>query len=172
MITIRSLSSNISKGQSSVAVKYIFQQLNQIYEKNKDSIQIVFCSHNNNGTKVHLKVPSSERPGLFFDVVLWFNTENKIDLDTQIKVFSNSPSFAYNFAYIFNKDKSLLYPDKFPSNFLNTPPKVRNPLQISSFDKHIFISIKKLIGRDLKSLTVTFQGNAEPEIATFKEKNP
>jgi hypothetical protein len=172
MITIRNLIQNIEKGQSSVSVKYIFQQLDQMYEGNKDLIQIVYCKQDNTGSTVYLKIPSAERPGLFFDIVFWVNSKDKIKQDTQFKVFSNSPSFAYNFSYIFNKANALLFPEKFPSAFLTMPPKVRNPLKIYSFDKHLYFGLKKLAGKNLELLNSELSTHTPPVVLTFKEMNP
>jgi hypothetical protein len=141
MITIKDLIQNISSGQSTISSKYIIKALNDYYISIKNKIEIHGISDQGSGALIHFKVPSESRPGLMYDIVIYVSSK-KINQNTQIKVYSNSPLFAYNFSYVFYKKKSLLYPDLYPREFLTLKPKIRNPFNSVSFDKQVFSCIK------------------------------
>ena len=169
MITLRQIVQNIGKGQSGVAVRYVLSELSKNYNKVKGRIQIVNSGELNGGTGIHLRIPSSDKP-ITYDVTFWLNTLTRVTLDTEFKCFSNSPSFAYNFVYIFNTQDSLLFPEKYPQEFLTMPPKMRNPYGFYGFDKHVFAAVKHIGFRDLSVLNQQYQDVSEQPIPTFSEK--
>ena len=169
MITLRQIVQNIGKGQSGVAVRYILSELSKNYNAIKNRIIIVNSGVLNGGTGIHLKIPSSSKP-ISYDVTFWLNSIGRVTLDTEFKCYSNSPSFAYNFAYIFNTQESLLFPEKYPQEFLTMPPKMRNPFGTFGFDKHVFSATKHIGFRDLSVLNQQYQDVSEQPIATFNEK--
>ena len=170
MITIRELVQNIKKGQASVPVRHVLSELDKQYIKIQPTLEIVSARIKGNGTEVHLKIPSSNKEKLFYDVVVFVDSTKEITSDTRIKCFSNSPSFAYNFTYVFSKLDSLLYPDKYPREFVTIPPKVRNPFGLYGFDKHVYYSIRKIIDYSLVHILSEFSKLPEQPIATFEEK--
>lgn len=169
MITLKQLIKNISQGQSSASPKYILQGLNDVYDKISNRIKITKALSVNNGTQVYTVIPS-ETKSIFYDVVFWFQSEKRITNDTPIKVYSNSPNFGYNFVFIFYRENSLLFPEKYPRDFLSMAPRVRNPYGLYAFDKHVYASLKFLYKYDLNDLVVKTQTVEEPQVATFEDK--
>jgi len=169
MITIRDIIQNIAKGQSSIAVRYVLDELDKNFMAIKTRITIMFSKPLDTGTLIYLKIPSSDK-ATYYDVVLWINSQTRLTLDSEIKCYSNSPSFAYNFAYIFNVKGSLLFPEKYPREFALMPPKVRNPFGLFGFDKHIYAAIKFVGKQYLITLNQNFEGKLEPEVLSLEEK--
>ncbi len=171
MITLRTIISNIRKGQSAVAVRYVLKGLEEAYNELKKSIKIISLESSEGNTTIYLIVPSTKIPNLFYDVVLWLDTDSKMTLDTQFKIYSNSPSFAYNFSYVFNKADSLLMKDKYPSSFLTSPPKTRNPFETAGFDRQIFAVIRYMSDFKVSRAIKEYENKPIPRVKTFKEKS-
>lgn len=169
MVTLRNIISNIAPGQSGLRTRAIINELNLFYNQVKNKIQITYAKSELDGTTIYLKIPSQDKP-IFYDVAVWVHTTNKIELDTHIKIYSNSPGFAYNFTYVYYKNNSLLFPNYYPNEFLIMEPKVRNPIQSKSFDKHVYAALKKVKGFNMSSLDAKYSKNLEPTIKTFLEK--
>ncbi len=168
MITIRNIISNLSKGQSAASTKYILQGLHGYYESIKNKIQVTGYDQDSNSTTIYFQIPSNDKKN-YYDVVIWMKTVDQLTLDTDIKVFSNSPVFAYNFCYTFYQDRSLLFPEKYPADFKNLPSRVRNPWQIFSFDKHIYSSVAYIRENGLKTI-INLTPKKTPIIKTFVQK--
>jgi len=169
MITIRTLVQNMKKGQSSIAVKYILTNLENNYLKIQSKIKVLGCRVIDDGTMIQLKIPSSDKP-VSYDVVIWVDTTTKVTLDSNLKCYSNSPFFAFNFAYIFNKEHSLLFPEKYPIEFTTMPPKMRNPFGTVGFDKHVFAALKTVGSKNMSTLCNSFIGVSTQQITSFSEK--
>jgi hypothetical protein len=63
------------------------------------------------------------------------------------KFYTNSPSFIYTYAYVFNQE-GLLPPfikQKMPTECLNNAPTIRNPIESRGFDKILYQALKYLI---------------------------
>jgi hypothetical protein len=172
MVTIRNLISNVAPGQSSLATRYILQGLNDFYNKIKTDIMIIYAKPELGGTLVYFKVPSERYKNIKYDIVVWFDTQGRLSLETPVKVYSNSPGFAYNFVYVLNKAGGLLFQEEFPKDFLRIPPNTRNPLGTKAFDKHAYSAIK-LIGSKkstLESLSDSFASAIEPTVKSLRDK--
>ena len=98
---------------------------------------------------IHLKVPSESQKqvGYEYDVVIRFFTDNPEVLKHQhlrsyyVQFFSNSPSFMYQYAYLYNQSGYLinaLY-DKIDAEYINTPPQKTNSSMKMSYDKSIYL---------------------------------
>lgn len=63
------------------------------------------------------------------------------------KFFTNSPSFVYTYAYVFNKDNLLIQDlkDKYENITLTQPPETRNPVETLGFEKILYICCSYLI---------------------------
>lgn len=168
MITLREIISNLSKGQSATAIRYVLQGMQENYEKIKNRIIIQGYQQDSNSTTFFFSIPSIDKP-VSYDIVIWLKTKDKLLLDTEIKVFSNSPVFAYNFCFTFYQSGSLLYSEKYSNDFKLMPPRVRNPWQIHSFDKHIFAAILHIKEVGVNKIIETSQ-NRVPQIKTFDQK--
>jgi hypothetical protein len=169
MLTIRSIFSNLKKGQSALKVKDLFTKLDQTFESIKDRIKIVGCKKEPSKIIIYLTCPSEKEPRIVYNIVFELYTTEKLNLDTQFKVFSNSPNFGYNYAYLFNKLGSLLWPEKYPQDFIRIAPKTRNPFFFVSFDKHIYSCIKYISQYTLTAIIGEYDGMI-PVIKSFQEK--
>ena len=170
MVTLRNLMLNISKGQSGAAPRYLLMGLDQVYEKIKGQIVVLKAQDSNRGTTVYLSVPSETKSNLKYDIVYWFNSEDKINLDTPLKVYSNSPNFAYNFAYVFYQENSLLFPEKYPRDIISQAPRIRNPYGLYGFDKHVYSGLKYLYKLHLNDLILRTQVRSVPPVVNFEDK--
>lgn len=103
---------------------------------------------------IHIKIPSESQKNnnYEYDVVIRFFTD-KPDILKQdtlinyyIQFFSNSPSFMYQFAYLYNKEGYLikaLY-NKIDADYINTPPEKTNKEMKTSYDKSIYFACRYL----------------------------
>jgi len=168
MITLRDIISNLSKGQSATSIRYILQAMQQNYEKIKSKIKVNGHQQDSNSSTFFFSIPSIDKP-VFYDVVIWLKTKDKLLLDTEVKVYSNSPVFAYNFCFTFYQSSSLFYPEKYSNDFKILPPRVRNPWGLHSFDKHIFAAILYIKELGINKIIESTQ-NRVPQIKTFDQK--
>lgn len=170
LITVRELISNISKGQSSLGIKYILAGLDQYYDSIKNDMKITHVKPHLDGVMIFFKVPSKSKQGKYYDVVIWADTTDKVKLETKIQVYSNSPAFAYNFAYVFYQQNSLLYADKYPQDFKTVPARVRNPFGLFGFDKHVYSCLKSINKINLPRLAIKYEDGPEPDVSSFQDK--
>lgn len=87
-----------------------------------------------------------------YDVVVGFYPTTTQKLDTSIKrydikLFSNSPSFIYTYAYVAKENKMLIvdFYNKFDVNVLKKPPVSRNPGKTMGYEKSIYYACKYLV---------------------------
>ena len=102
---------------------------------------------------IHIKLESeSTGGGSMYDVVIKFFTDSeKIAKDAHlrnyyIQFFSNSPSFIYKYAYLYNKHGYLieaLY-NKLDSDYINTAPSTSNEKMRLSYDKSLYCACRYL----------------------------
>lgn len=130
-----------------------------------DESEINYNLYNTGYTLVfHFELPSHSAKGVKYDVVIEFPYK-KEDLDRgnnlyefPFKVYSNSPSFIYTYAYVFYQ-KNLIcnwLVNRYDRKTLSTPPKQRNEFGIIFYEKSIFFSlyyIRKNINQSLDLLT-------------------
>lgn len=170
MLSLRDIIGNIKKGQSALNVRGILAELEKNYQQLAPSIQITGSDKEGSSkSTVYMTMPSLTTSGAVYDIALWLETQEKMTLATPLKVYSNSPSFAYNFAYVFHKKGSLLFPEKYPSEFKNQQPKTRNPFQTTGFDRHVFAAIRYVSDYKLPRILGQFEGQV-PYVKTFQEK--
>lgn len=101
---------------------------------------------------IHIKVPSESQPGVEYDVVIQFFTddpsvskENTYE-NYYIKFFSNSPGFIYKYAVLYKIHGYLiesLY-DKMDPEFINTLPEKTNKNLEINYDKSIYFACRFL----------------------------
>lgn len=103
---------------------------------------------------IHIKVPSeSQKEGKYeYDVVIRFFTDNP-EVQAQetlrnyyVQFFSNSPSFMYQYAYLYNKEGFLietLY-NKLDADYIDVPPEKTNADMKKSYDKSIYFACRFL----------------------------
>ncbi len=106
---------------------------------------------NKDKTKVmiHVKVPSEheEYKKLFYDVVYEFNQPEKASKSITIpaynvKIFSNSPAFTFNYAYVANLNELIptYLQAKCDKDSLVNIPKEKNPPLILGFEKTLYFA--------------------------------
>lgn len=111
---------------------------------------------------LHIKVPSeSQKNGNYeYDVVIRFFTDDPETLKQPhlrgyyIQFFSNSPSFMYQYAYLYNKEGFLieaLY-DKLDAEYIDTPPEKTNSQMKTSYDKSIYFACRFLSEKKFRYL--------------------
>jgi hypothetical protein len=169
MLTLRIIIGNIKKGQSALKVRDILHKLELSYQKIKDTIQITGCKKGETNCRVYLTCPSETDSRIRYDIVYELYEVDKLTLDTKFKVYSNSPSFGYNFSYVFFKLGSLLWPEKYPTEFRTVAPRIRNPFYFVGFDKHVYSTVKYIADYQLRNIISEFDGTI-PNVKTFSEK--
>ena len=89
-----------------------------------------------------IAVPSETVDNLTYDVVIHFvDGVGKSNLaNTEVKVFSNSPSFVFTYAYAFHAGKLLVKDlvSKMSSTAITTVPIVKNTELVTGFEKTLF----------------------------------
>ena len=166
MTTIQNILKNIVPGQASQGYGYIFKALNDFYKSISKEITITYVKKEAGGTTVYYELPSSDRTKIY-TIVIWFDSITRVSSGTAVKIYSDSPNFAYTFAYTFNNTKDLLYSDKYPQQFINIPPKKRNPSGSKGFDKHVYSCLKLATKHDLATLASKFETMQEPTVPRF-----
>lgn len=143
------------KGDSSLNRAVLKETLdakyNRLIREKEDKIKVtVYRVLMSNNYYIHLVIPTETKRDNTYDVVLFFEQEEKTALTTSllsthnVKFFANSPSFAYTFGKVYY-DEGLLIDSlkhKFPDEILNQAPEVRNRYGIVNYDKYIYFGCK------------------------------
>jgi len=170
MLTIGTLIQNIAKGQSGIPTRMIFAQLDQVYLKLKPGIKILKVESAPGGTFVYMIVPSQSDMSKHYDIVFYFVSETTLNNNTKFRVYSNSPNFGFSYAYLFHKEGSLLFPEKYPRIMITQPPKVRNPFQVTGFDKHVYAGMHFVHKQNLKALATMSKSTSAVDVTRFEDK--
>ena len=109
----------------------------------------------------HILIPSESQEGTNYDVVIRFFTD-KLHVKAEahlrnyyIQFFSNSPSFIYQYAYVYNQEGYLikdLY-EKLDADYVNTPPDKTNSTLELTYDKSIYFACRYLASERFKLLS-------------------
>lgn len=133
-------------------------KLNQAYQRiiNTQKISIVATTEIEKSFYYHILIPSesqkTNRKDYYYDVVLRFFTEDpsiskeKTLNNYYIQFYSNSPSFIYQYAYLYNRNGFLiseLY-SRTDAEYINTPPTKTNADMNMTYDKSIYLACKYL----------------------------
>ena len=169
MLNTKTMLQNISKGQSSIPLRYIIQGLEGDYNTLKTNIHIAHVNKQGGKATVYFKVPSVSVPRLQYDCVFEFSDDDKITSNTEFKVYCNSPSFYFRYANIFKRYGSLLYPEKYP-NFLDIPAEVRNSAQVTGFDKYVYSCLRIATQLSVSEMIERQESSVPPRVSTFSEK--
>lgn len=124
----------------------------------------------------HITLPSQSVDNIKYDIVFEFEVgENRnfgdSVLDCPVKVFSNSPSFVYTYAYAFKKYRRLVSwaDEKYPEGTLTTEPKTKNPYKMISFERSIYLAAAYIKNRRDYIPLVAGTGNMIKNISDVKE---
>lgn len=105
----------------------------------KDGSQYIF----------HFRITSDSDENVIYDVVLEFIAPNKDVQEEEnlnnyiVKIFSNSPGFIFQFAYVYNKRKLIACDlnDKLGETALSTPPSKSNPNNAVGYDYTVYFAL-------------------------------
>lgn len=97
---------------------------------------------------VHFLIPSETERQIYYDVVVKFTepTNHKggsYVLNWKMQLFSNSPSFSFTFANIYNMNGILIpeLKDKYKDEIFDLQPTTRNPITLVNYDKSIYFAL-------------------------------
>lgn len=162
MILSEFLNNPIGKGDASIPNKsLIIGALSAKYEKYTDGSKgvnkrIDMKVYRNAGSDTYyfwLVIPTETERDNTYDVVFkFFDGENKHRRDLSIskydfQVFTNTPSFAYTYAYVYNK-AGLIIPEfsgKLGRTFYTDSPDTRNRNQNIMYDKYIYFAARYIL---------------------------
>lgn len=158
---------SIRPGSVRLPIKGLVDDYRKRYDKLVKKSRFHVQLYNIGGTTyMHVKVPSETVQKIHYDVVIEFLRKGHDLMDSEVRVFSNSPAFVYYYAYalyhygeditqrrtIFNRRKppvdSQLVPillEHLPDASLTDPPEVRNPAQIPLPDKSVYFAFMYLM---------------------------
>lgn len=100
-----------------------------------------------NGLLVHVKVPTEgDVPDLFYDVVLHIAGGMSTLMESEVKVFSNCPSFTFRYAYVAFHSKELIpeFVNYYDDIVIKDKPDTTNPMEIMGYEKSIYYAILSL----------------------------
>lgn len=150
------LSNPSGKGSAILPINSIKADLNAQFEQLRNDIKMKV--YMNKKTLIYkIDIPSRSNKDVVYDVILEYDLTKLPDDKTTINelefsCFSNCPSFAFTYAYIFN-EKGLLctwLKDKYDKKIIREKPEVRNEYQIMGFERSLYIALKyiSLSGRN------------------------
>lgn len=171
MLNCKSMLRNISKGQSSIPLKYLIAGLENDFASMRNSIRLMFIDSKDSTVTMYYKAPSNTIPRLMYDVVFEFHGHKlqRITSDTEFKVYCNSPSFYFRYANTFKNYNSLLYVEKYPS-LVDDEAKVRNPTQATGFDKYVYSCLRLSMMDDIENLKSKQYDTKPPVVDSFNKK--
>lgn len=124
---------------------------------------------------IHCKLPSRTKKGIFYDIVIELDCANLGDkskvsiLHLPFQVFSNSPSFYYTYAKVF-EERGLFctwLKRKYERKIMRKDPNVRNPARIVGYERTIYTCMWYLSQKHRGEAASTILSNAR--FATYKE---
>lgn len=145
------------------------RRFNELY-KNKKDLFLGNVYKNKDEYFIHVVIPSeSKERNNTYDVVVKFIPNDNVSSrntntvkDYGIQLFSNSPSFTFTYAYVFEKE-GLLVPElknKFRDETFQ-PPTTRNPYEGINYEKTIFFGLMYILqNQHLLSKTLLARGRS------------
>lgn len=176
-----------SLGQNRLVTLNLLKQKYEILTKSKRIKMHCYISSLSGTYFIHLIIPSESERDNTYDVVFEFTdnpkSENKKSLSGHnVRVFSNSPSFAYTFAYVYKKHNLMIDSliKKLGKDFVKIAPEVRNRYQIVNYEKYVFfgamyiresgiLNLDKFVSKASKTMTRTFPGKVRSLEEIMKE---
>lgn len=150
-------------------------ELSVDYEKLEKKISVASVLEiDRSNYMVQIKIPSESNVGNYYDVVIHFFTDNP-DLvrsrtfeNYYIKFFSNSPSFIYRYAALYNINGYLIesLANKYKEEHLNSMPEQTNRSMDMYYDKSIYLACRHLLDNKLSNLnkfTILFKKTKNTE---------
>lgn len=115
-------------------------------KKDKKFVIAVYQS-SRNGLLVHVKVPTEgDIPDLYYDVVLHVSGGMTTLMESEVKVYSNCPSFTFRYAYVAFQNKEIIpeYVNHYDDIVIKDKPDITNPMEIMGYEKSIYYAILSL----------------------------
>jgi hypothetical protein len=159
------------KGNTAGNPAIIKANLIERYNKIKDKIVVNVYKRNDMNFLYHVIIPSETERENTYDVVIevFSDTPSITVKKWNFLLFSNSPGFAFTYAYAYNQ-YDMIIPElksKLSKKFYNTPPYKRNPHEILMYDKSIFFAIYHITESNLLSLTGYMQTHSDRHLPIF-----
>lgn len=162
-MTLRDFLSNpAGKGDSSLGRAAIISTLNAKYDELVKNKRIKCKIYRKLGGSsdyfIHLIIPTETERDNTYDVVFHLYNNKKENptaqvRDYNVKFFTNTPSFAYTFLYVYYQnglfEESLK--NKFDATFLKQAPVERNQFNVVNYDKYLYFGAKYVVESHLLS---------------------
>ena len=155
-ISIRQFTENPSgKGSAFLAKRAMIKQgLNATYVKLLNHYRRAFYAVpyvlDDGRYLYHVKVPSEmyNINRISYDVLIEFaadSTGKRLAM-RNAKFFSNSPSFIFTYAYVFNAKQILIddFKSALPNQCLTQAPVIRNPIESMGYEKSLYVACRYL----------------------------
>lgn len=153
------LDNPMGKGDASLpnktmVIQTLSSKYNKLMEQKGDNIKLTMYRQGLTGEYyAHLIIPSETERDNTYDVVFRFfdsNKEHTKDLSIRkydVQMFTNTPSFAYTFFYVYRQYGLLipLFDGKFGKEFLTMAPTIRNRFEVVNFDKYLYFGARYLL---------------------------
>jgi hypothetical protein len=178
-ISIRQYIDNPYRGSSFLASrKMIKQGLNvsfiKILQQYRSQFFAVPYVYDNGDILFHVRVPSEEHNinKLYYDVLFFIENDPSKRYSTRdIKIFSNSPSFVFTYAYVYYHDDLMIdkFANKLPMIALTKAPEIRNPVESLGYEKSTYIAARYLL--DGFCLTDDYINKYKKKMTALEEMN-
>jgi hypothetical protein len=128
-------------------------KFNKYIQKHKVISFVIYSDEKNHTYFYHFQITSESNEKVVYDVVIKFftndpNVKKEETLDNyNLQIFSNSPGFVFQFAYVYNQ-KGILVDElksKFTEVALNTPPEKSNPTKAVGYDYTVYFALYYLV---------------------------
>lgn len=124
--------------------------INNLRRYRKQFYAVPYIDSNTKNIIFYVSVPSEAYSinKIRWDCIVEIEYDSTKSLDNRFaKFFSNSPSFIYTYAYVFNQEGLLpnFIKPKMPPQCLNQPPVIKNPVETRGFDKILYQALKYLL---------------------------
>lgn len=163
----------MGKGESSLPnrellIKGLDDKYNSLVQRKGDYIiRTTYFDPRTSDYYTHLIIPTDSERDNTYDVVFRFihdrnDKSGGLSLKTsEVQFFTNSPGFAFTFAYVYNS-YGLLVPaleKKFSRQMLTKPTAVRNRYEIIGYDKLLYYGAKYLLSHEQTALNIAVLQN-------------
>lgn len=160
------------RGGIKIPTNELITKYREKYEKIKRNIKSNVYTLDRKKFYVLVRIPSAEVKDFTYDVVIEFTSVGKSLEESHIKIFSNSPSFVYSFAYVFyhleDEGNVGMIIDKFEKHIpkerlaaditdkkigkevLHGKPVHRNPFGIPLLDKTLYYAVFHILDKYTK----------------------
>lgn len=162
MVLDEYLSNPMGKGASMFMITTMKNVLDKQYSELQSKIRMKWYLLKDNNLIAHIKIPSHSLSDMTYDVIFEFDLTSIADGSNSIKhalvnVFSNCPSFAYTFAYVFNEKNLLCHwaRNKYDEKVLSQKPQVRNAYELISYERSLYLGARYLLGNGRDNVRIS-----------------